>query len=314
MVVVLADMRDEITVKVLESLKVLGVGFFHIHEEDKIFIDRIDVSNPKLCISVNREVGLNLAECVVWNRHSFILKQGILNSVGDDGITSHQYSFLFNEVSVLGEHVIRCLKQYKLFGWQVSSKLNKLQVIHQAQKIGFNVPQTFVVGNAYSIDSNLQYVTKSISEIHQISDNQSISTNFTYSINPKELGETEQFFPSLLQQMVSKIGDVRLFVFRDLFYACLIVSDNGEIDYRQNYNLASTRFLPYEIDKATQAKVYSLFEKLDLDSGSVDFMLDSDGELWFLEVNPEGQFGFMEYHCGYDIAKHIALKISEYAA
>jgi carbamoylphosphate synthase large subunit len=187
-------------------------------------------------------------------------------------------------------------------------------VVSLAQDLGFNVPETVVVGNANAIDWNVHHVTKSISEIYQIIDEQSMSTNFTYSINPSELGQVEQFFPSLLQKRVSKVGDVRLFVFRDLFYASLIVTDNGELDYRQNYNLTSTRFLPYEIDKATQAKVYRLLKKLDLDGGSVDFMLDSKGKLWFLEVNPEGQFGFMEYHCGYDIAKQIALKITEHVS
>lgn len=310
----LADRRDEVTVRVLELLNALGIDFFHIHEEDKICIDRIDAANAEFCISVNQEVSFNLARCVIWNRHSNILKQGILNTIEDNNITSYLGSFLLNEASIITEFIINSLRRFSLFGWQVCSRVNKLQVVSLAQNLGFNVPQTIVVGNANAIDWNVHYVTKSISEIYQIIDEQSMSTNFAYSINLCELGQVEQFFPSLLQKRVSKVGDVRLFVFRDLFYASLIVSDNGELDYRQNYNLTSTRFLPYEIDKATQAKVYRLLKKLDLDGGSVDFMLDSKGKLWFLEVNPEGQFGFMEYHCGYDIAKQIALKITEHVS
>lgn len=312
MVVVLADKRDEVTLRVLEVLSFLGVDFFHIHEDDRICIDRIDAANAEFNISVNSEARFNLAKCVIWNRHSYILKQGIRNTLCWENITPQLKNFLINETDVLADYVIRSLQPYKLFGWQTSSRLNKLQVINLAQSLGFNVPQTVVVGNAKTIDRNIQYITKSISEIYQIVDERTISTNFAYQIDTSGLDQHEQFFPSLLQQKINRAGDVRLFVFRNLFYASLIVSENGEIDYRQNYDLPSTRFLPYEIDELTRTKVLRLLEKLELDSGSLDFLLDSNGKLWFLEVNPEGQFGFMEYHCGYDIATQLALKISEY--
>ena len=44
----------------------------------------------------------------------------------------------------------------------------------------------------------------------------------------------------------------------------------------------------------------------DLDTGSIDMMYSTDGEYYFLEVNPVGQFGMVSYPCNYYIEKEIA--------
>ena len=52
--------------------------------------------------------------------------------------------------------------------------------------------------------------------------------------------------------------------------------------------------------------------KLDLNSGSLDLVLDREGDLFFLEVNPVGQYDFISKQCNLQldriIAKHICDK------
>ncbi len=46
-------------------------------------------------------------------------------------------------------------------------------------------------------------------------------------------------------------------------------------------------------------------KKLNLDTGSIDLIKDLSGNYYFLEVNPQGQFGGMKEY-GLDIEKNIA--------
>ncbi|MCA9643039.1 MAG: hypothetical protein KC492_20215, partial [Myxococcales bacterium] len=43
-----------------------------------------------------------------------------------------------------------------------------------------------------------------------------------------------------------------------------------------------------------QAGARSLMEALGLRFGRLDFVLDKEGTLWFLEVNPNGQFAWLD--------------------
>ena len=46
--------------------------------------------------------------------------------------------------------------------------------------------------------------------------------------------------------------------------------------------------------------------RLNLRYGAIDFICDQQGELWFLEINPNGQWAWIENLTGYPIAAAIA--------
>ena len=46
--------------------------------------------------------------------------------------------------------------------------------------------------------------------------------------------------------------------------------------------------------------------KLNYVSGSIDYVLDAQNNLIFLEINPIGQFGFISNKCNLYIPKSIA--------
>lgn len=60
--------------------------------------------------------------------------------------------------------------------------------------------------------------------------------------------------------------------------------------------------LPKEIG----IKCINVVKALGLKFGAFDFMLDSDGQYWFLEVNPNGQWGFVELEAGIPISEGFA--------
>ena len=48
-----------------------------------------------------------------------------------------------------------------------------------------------------------------------------------------------------------------------------------------------------------------LFEKINLNTGSADLILDKNGNYIFLEINPNGQWAWIEKQTGYEISNEI---------
>jgi len=48
-----------------------------------------------------------------------------------------------------------------------------------------------------------------------------------------------------------------------------------------------------------------LVRRMNLRYGAIDLVCDRDGKLWFLEINPNGQWAWIENQTGYPIATAI---------
>lgn len=53
----------------------------------------------------------------------------------------------------------------------------------------------------------------------------------------------------------------------------------------------------------------ALVKDLGLEFGAIDFILDKKGVYWFLEINPNGQWGFVEERTNQPIGAAIAARL-----
>ena len=75
------------------------------------------------------------------------------------------------------------------------------------------------------------------------------------------------------------------------------------VDWRKGeFPLEHTKIeLPDKILK----QCITLLEKLNLRFGAIDFILDAKERFVFLEINPNGQWAWIEKQTGYDISNEI---------
>jgi glutathione synthase/RimK-type ligase-like ATP-grasp enzyme len=66
------------------------------------------------------------------------------------------------------------------------------------------------------------------------------------------------------------------------------------------------KWKPYELPADTVSKLLDLVRRLGLQYGAVDFRVTPEGEHVFLEINPAGQFLFIENAIGMKIADTLA--------
>ena len=105
--------------------------------------------------------------------------------------------------------------------------------------------------------------------------------------------------PGIFQPFLQKSFEIRIACLGDLLVAARINSqtdDRAATDWRAGQ--MHIEMEPYELPAEVAAGCRRLLRDLGLAHASIDFIVDPDGEHVFLEVNPQGQFLFLETRAG----------------
>ena len=208
-------------------------------------------------------------------------------------------------------HYLLCVKRH--IGTDKDHHINKFIQLNIAMEIGLSVPNSYFVNNKSELKNVIlekEAVTKSSNYVFDFIYNDRSYLTYTEKVNSLDLKKIpETFMLSYCQENIRKICDIRVFYFDKKCYSMAIMSqDNSstQIDFRKydydNPNKSVPFTLPFEIEK----KIIMLMERLNLISGSLDFILDTSGNFIFLEINPVGQFGMIDFPCNYGLHKMIA--------
>ena len=110
--------------------------------------------------------------------------------------------------------------------------------------------------------------------------------------------------PVIFQQYVQGV-DIRVTVIGEhIFPAEIHIKGDYGYDFRMNYDRLRIRAttLPGDVE----AKVRLLMQRLGLVYGAIDFRRTEGGEHYFLEINPAGQWLFIEQHSRQPITEAMA--------
>ncbi|WNM61899.1 alpha-L-glutamate ligase [Candidatus Nitrospira neomarina] len=109
-----------------------------------------------------------------------------------------------------------------------------------------------------------------------------------------EILDRVRLAPVIFQEYVPAIADIRVTVVGTKMFATAISPAPGgyEIDYRMDMDGA--RFEPTSLPIKIQKQIRELMDRLGLVYGAVDLRRLPDGRHVFLEVNPAGEWRFIE--------------------
>ncbi len=117
----------------------------------------------------------------------------------------------------------------------------------------------------------------------------------------------ESFFPSLIQEKIEKLYELRAFYLKGKFYSMAIFSQEApqtQIDCRKCFSSKhAPRNVPYKLPYEIELKLKNIMDKLCLNTGSIDMIVSKEKQFIFLEVNPIGQFGMTSKPCNYYLEK-----------
>lgn len=169
-----------------------------------------------------------------------------------------------------------------------------------AQKLGLNPPRTIVTndpaaGRQFAASIGAPIITKSLG-----------APVDTVVVDPAEFDDSVRLCAHLFQEWVDKAHEVRLTVVGSRFFAVEIHagSDAARVDWRTDYK--SLTYKPTAVPEGVRERVNAFMRHFGLTFGAFDFIVTPEGAWRFLEVNPNGQWHWIEQETGVPIARSIA--------
>ena len=130
---------------------------------------------------------------------------------------------------------------------------------------------------------------------------------FTTPVIAELIDDSVAFTAHLFQEWIDKAYEVRLTVVDDGMFVTRLDAGTaaGAVDWRADYDELTYTPLP-GVPDAVRAGVIALMRRLRLRFGALDFAVTPDDDWVFLEVNPNGQWAWIEDATGQPIAGAIA--------
>lgn len=185
---------------------------------------------------------------------------------------------------------------------KAESKLYQLKVARQA---GFHVWSTILTNSpeatqSFYRDQGGKVVYKPL-RLGRLVRGETVSLIYTNPIAPSQTEEINQvaYAPCLFQEYIPKQVEVRVTVIGREAFSVEIHSQDvaaSQHDWRRG-ETALLDHSPHELPFDVESRCVSLVSMLGLAFGAIDLILTPGGEYVFLEVNPNGQWAWIQQLC-----------------
>jgi ATP-GRASP peptide maturase of grasp-with-spasm system len=324
MILIFSTSKDPSTLDVIKWIRHLSSAKVVRINSDETYSVDLTVSEDDFHVRVDEDAFRLADVSSVWLRKGDFWFRGLFAPVvapASSVLTSHLGQKLQREDRCLRDHFHYVLQKHcAVLGSANGSTPNKLVVLEHARELGLRTPP-FSVSTARRhaqglLESDCAYISKAMSDgLYLFDASESKAGYFTYTeaLEPHSLeGVGERMAPSFFQRYVEKQFELRIFFLDRAFLTLAIFSqadDQTRVDYRK-YNMENpNRVIPFRLPEEIEHKLSLLVDKLGLNTGSIDMIVDKEGQFYFLEVNPTGQFGGLSESCNLSIERRIAERL-----
>jgi MvdD family ATP-grasp ribosomal peptide maturase len=189
---------------------------------------------------------------------------------------------------------------------------NKQLQLQVARAVGLETPLTLTTNNPAAV---LQFaeecdgmITKMLSSfaVYEEGKEKVVYTNL---VQPEDLKQLTglQFCPMTFQEAIPKAVELRVTIVGTQVFAAAVNSqkfDQSRYDWRRGALLKDWE--PYTLPEEIKDKLLKLMARFNLHYGAIDIIVTPDNRYVFLEVNPVGEFFWLELCPGLPISRAIA--------
>lgn len=199
--------------------------------------------------------------------------------------------------------------------FRAESKLLQLKL---AQDVGLTLPETVVTNapdeaRALFERTGRRAVTKLLGALSQT---MNATGDFVYTsrLSDEDMAALDglALCPQIFQALVEKRRELRVVVVGERCFAGAIdarESLRGQVDWRRTEPGSDVAWTAADVPDDVRARLLALCEALSLRYAAVDLIVTPAGEHVFLEVNPAGEWGWLERDLGLPIADAIAAEL-----
>jgi ATP-GRASP peptide maturase of grasp-with-spasm system len=322
MVLILSRQNDGSTTQVIQWLVSLKKQFVRIDaDNNRTKFVNYDIDNKKLIVSQDAKEFNLFDATTLWHRRAGFSPNNLKRDykLFDKAVFLDEHdhkAHIESELDVLFDFFHYSLeKECRVLG-NYKTDLNKLIVLSIAKECGMKIPEGLIVTKKEQLISLITeknehaVITKSLGEgVYKFTKKYGYYS-YTERLTLKRITKLpDNFFPSLIQVEIKKKYELRVFYLKGEFYAMAIFSQKDKttaVDFRKYNQEKPNKTVPYLLPDDVKTKLTAIFNCLSLNTGSVDLIVDKEGNYVFLEINPVGQFAMTSVPCNYYLDKRIA--------
>lgn len=197
---------------------------------------------------------------------------------------------------------------------------HKIGQLLVAREVGFTIPQT-VVSNRWSTinallpEDIILKMSAGVLYSGSTSDELLVLPTTRLTNDLASLPVEGKPFPGYWQPYVPKGREWRITVVGSkVFDAAIYTSDDAKTDWRtKQFDPTKVVFSAEKFPDVQHQRCLAYLSNMGLRFGAFDFIETPDGEIIFLECNPNGQYGWLEERLGLPISEAVAGELARIA-
>jgi glutathione synthase/RimK-type ligase-like ATP-grasp enzyme len=310
-VLIISNKSDVTSDFIVKKLKERSINFYRLNTEDltissSVTIDYFPKSLTLFDLICNKKINLNKFSSVYFRRPE-------IPSFDSLNIDNAERQFLKNEFAYALEGIYKFLRKAYWVSpiYAIREAENKIYQLELAKSLGFKIPKS-IITSSYS--DFLKFYNKNgktciIKPIKSglINDGNNSRVVFTSILNGNSISKKQfEISPNFFQEHIHKKGDIRVTIVGNKAFAALIHSQGNQhtqVDWRRGENVL--KHTKVELPSSILNRCFKLMSKLNLRFGAIDLILDENDNYVFLEINPNGQWAWIEKQTGYEISNEI---------
>jgi glutathione synthase/RimK-type ligase-like ATP-grasp enzyme len=186
-----------------------------------------------------------------------------------------------------------------------------------AQQVGLEVPRTLATNDpaaarAFARECRHGVVAKPALPV-AIHGDEADTVHVVYAnvLRDEDLDALDglRYAPMIFQERVARAVELRCVVVGRRVFAASIEFDasaRDSVDWRRSALDTLDAWRPYDLSPAVAARLIAMLDRFGLNYGAFDLIATPDGRHVFLEVNPCGQFAWLDFYAGLPIVDAVA--------
>jgi glutathione synthase/RimK-type ligase-like ATP-grasp enzyme len=235
--------------------------------------------------------------------HSSFLPEGVQDQRHEKWAIRNSQTNMNNIIAYLGCAKMNC-PQASLFA------INKGEQYRRCADLGILTPPT-LISNCKSrlerlIGQKESIVHKAMASIDELDE----FVIYTNAISQDDIVDERAISAvlSYFQEYITKDLEIRCYVVGDTILACEIhsqKSDVSKVDWRR-FDIARTPHFSHVLPNELEIKLKNFVHSYGLFYGAIDLILNNEGQYFFLELNPDGIYDWIEELVDLPISMTIA--------
>jgi glutathione synthase/RimK-type ligase-like ATP-grasp enzyme len=190
---------------------------------------------------------------------------------------------------------------------------NRMTQLEFASNIGFNVPATLITNDpdrarSFYYEHGEDVILKPLHH-HSIEIQDKLYSIYVHAVSNDDLTKFGdlQYAPCIFQEKLSKRSEIRVTVVGEQVFAVQIdsTSDPAAKDDIHRARLASLPKRPIQLTEEDKLKCIKIISCLGLKYGAIDLVVGEDNRMTFLEINPTGDWYYIERQTKIQITKAV---------